>query len=369
MTLALARIYRPKTLDDLVGQQALKHTLAAAIAHDRIAPAYVLTGIRGVGKTTTARVIARALNCVHGPTLTPCGTCASCMAIDSDSTLDVVEIDGASNNGVDNARDLIANIGYAPMQAGARKIYIVDEAHMLSKSAWNALLKTLEEPPPHVLFIFATTEARAIPVTVLSRCQVLALARISMADIEGRLHWVAAQEKATIAPDAARAIARAAEGSMRDALSLLDRALATQPGHVEAEAVQAMLGRMGRLAVADLVASVIKGDTPDLLARLRAAIGEGRDPMALLEDSVEWIHQTQMAKKIPSFPDDLGMPESEKAKLAELAPLAANGALQGCAHYLLEASAQIRGMPSQALGVEMALVRAASKFASLADKT
>lgn len=368
MTLALARKYRPTQLADLVGQDVLKNTLTAAITHNRVAQAYVLTGIRGVGKTTTARVIARALNCVEGPTTTPCGVCASCQAMDADSAMDVIEIDAASKTGVDNMREMIANVAYAPMQAGARKIYIIDEAHMLSKAAWNALLKTLEEPPAHITFIFATTEPRAIPGTVLSRCQTLPLGRIPMESIEQRLHWVADQEGTTIAPAAARVIARAAEGSMRDALSLLDQAIATQPGGVQAEAVLAMIGRAGRMAVSTLVGLVVAGNIAGTVEMFASMMADGRDPMALLEDSMEWIHQAQMARVSPAYIAHLRLPEAEAQRLAELSKTASPGAFQGCAHYLLEASTTARAMPSPTLAVEMALVRAASKFATLASK-
>jgi DNA polymerase III subunit gamma/tau len=369
MGLSLARTYRPKTLDDLVGQEALKRTLTAAIDNGRVASGYVLTGIRGVGKTTTARVIARALNCVNGPTPNPCGVCHSCLAIDTDSALDVVEVDAASENSVERMRALISGVGYAPMQAGAKKVYIIDEAHMLSKAAWNALLKTLEEPPPDVLFIFATTEARAIPVTVLSRCQVLPLTRISAKDISARLAWVAEQEQVPLDPAATRVIARAAEGSMRDALSLLDQAIATKPDGVDAETVLSMIGRAGRLAVSTLVERVIKGDIAGTVTTYTSMLGAGRDPVVLLEDTAEWIHQAQLGKLVPGYGEAMGMPEAEQERLTALGALASAGALQGCAHYLLEAIGQARQMPSPILAVEMAMVRAAAKFATLAAKT
>lgn len=368
MGLSLARTYRPKTLDDLVGQETLKRTLTSAIDNGRVAQAYVLTGIRGVGKTTTARVIARALNCVEGPTPNPCGVCPSCLAIDTDSALDVVEVDAASENSVEKMRALIAGVGYAPMQQGAKKVYIIDEAHMLSKAAWNALLKTLEEPPEDVLFIFATTEARAIPVTVLSRCQVLSLGRISMDDIMGRLAWVAEQEHVALDPAATRVIARAAEGSMRDALSLLDQAISTTPEGVDAETVLAMIGRAGRIAVANVVEKLVAGDVPATVMGFKGLLNAGRDPMAFLEDTAEWVHQIQLGKMVPGYGAMMGLPEAEQERLTTIGAMAPTGALQGCAHYLLEAIGQARQMPSPALAVEMALVRAAAKFATLAPK-
>lgn len=368
MTVALANKYRPKTLDDLVGQEPLKRALSAAIEHNRVASAYILTGIRGVGKTTTARVMARALNCAQGPTITPCGVCESCTSIDKGSALDVIEIDAASNTGVDAIRDLIANVAYAPMRAGARKIYIIDEAHMLSKSAFNALLKTLEEPPAHVVFILATTEARAIPVTVASRCQVLPLGRIAMESIEARLQMVSRLEQADLEAGAGRVIARAAEGSMRDALSLLDQAIATEPTKVRAESVLAMIGRAGRLAVSQLVEQLTSGNTAQVLDTFSALIQDGRDPMALLEDTIEWIHQAQMSKVSPAYIARLALPEAEQTRLQTIAAMASTGAFQGCAHYLLEAYTTARTVPSPTLAVEMALVRVASKFASLTSK-
>ena len=369
MTLALARKYRPKTIDDLVGQTAMKNILQGAFDNDRIAQSYVLAGIRGVGKTTTARVIARAINCAQGPTLTPCGVCDSCRAIDSESSMDIIEMDAASNTGVDNMRDIISSVAYAPMQAGGRKIYIFDEAHMLSKNAWNALLKTLEEPPAHVMFIFATTEPKAIPITVNSRSQILPLSRISLTDIQNRLAWITQQENATIEDDALRLIARAAEGSMRDAISLLDRATTLEPNHVTTQSVLAMLGRAGRIAVANMVAHIIAGDVPKVLHDYNAFLQEGRDPMMLLEDTIEWIHQSQMARVSPAYIAHLQLPEAEASMLGTLSQATKPGALQGCAHYLLEAYNTVRALPSPSLGVEMALVRATSKFASLLAKT
>jgi DNA polymerase-3 subunit gamma/tau len=253
----LARKYRPSRFADLVGQGAMVRTLTNAINSGRLAHAFILTGIRGVGKTTTARIIARALNCIGldgqgGPTPDPCGACEHCVAIGEDRHIDVIEMDAASRTGVDDIRELIEGVLYRPVSARF-KIYIIDEVHMLSRNAFNALLKTLEEPPEHVKFIFATTETRRVPVTVLSRCQRFDLGRVDGDTLVRHLRGVAEREAVTIADDALRQIVRAAEGSVRDALSLLDQAIAHGgAGEVEAERVREMLGLADRLQTADL---------------------------------------------------------------------------------------------------------------------
>jgi DNA polymerase-3 subunit gamma/tau len=363
--ISLARKYRPKVLADLLGQETLLRVLGAAIDHDRIAPAYVLTGIRGVGKTTTARIIARAINCAKGPTLTPCGVCASCQAIDSDSAMDVIEIDGASNNGIDAVRDLIANVAYAPMTPGGRKIYIIDEAHMLSTSAWNGLLKTLEEPPAHVMFIFATTEMRKIPATILSRCQTLRLNRIDLKTLEQHLDTVSAKESVPLEPGARALLARAAEGSMRDALSMLDQAISAQPTGVTTEAVLDMLGRASRMATGDLARTVVAGDLGPMLETWKTLLMAGHDGPQLLEDVITWIHQAQLHRLAKGYVASMALPEGEKSLLDSLSQGASPGAFQGCANFLLDALALAKDAPNPLLAVEMALVRATNKFASL----
>jgi DNA polymerase-3 subunit gamma/tau len=255
----LARKYRPATFAELIGQEAMVRTLGNAFEMGRIAHAFILTGVRGVGKTTTARIIARALNCVGpdgqgGPTVSPCGECEPCRAIAEDRHVDVLEMDAASHTGVDDIRELIDGARYVP--ASARyKVYIIDEVHMLSKNAFNALLKTLEEPPPHVKFIFATTEIRKVPVTVLSRCQRFDLRRIDAAVLIEHLGGIAEKEDATVAPEALALIARAAEGSVRDGLSLLDQAISFAEDTVSEEQVRDMLGLADRAAVIDLFES------------------------------------------------------------------------------------------------------------------
>ncbi|MEO1249542.1 MAG: DNA polymerase III subunit gamma/tau, partial [Pseudomonadota bacterium] len=290
----LARKYRPQTFDELVGQEALVRTLTNAIASGRIAHAYMLTGIRGVGKTTTARLIARALNCIGpdgngGPTISPCGVCEHCKAIAADRHVDVLEMDAASNTGVDDVREIIAGVRYAP--ASARyKVYIIDEVHMLSRNAFNALLKTLEEPPPHARFIFATTEIRKVPVTVLSRAQRFDLRRMPAELISQQLTDIATKEEVSLEEPAAAMLARAADGSMRDGLSLFDQAISLGEGSVDQAVVAGMLGLADRAVIIDLFDKLVGGDTAgalDLAERMR---GAGAEPLTIGQDLLEFTH-------------------------------------------------------------------------------
>ena len=278
----LARKYRPETFADLIGQEAMVRTLKNAFEADRIAQAFVMTGIRGVGKTTTARIIAKGMNCIGpdgtgGPTVEPCGTCEHCVAIAEGRHVDVMEMDAASRTGVDDIREIIDSVHYRA--ASARyKIYIIDEVHMLSKNAFNALLKTLEEPPEHVKFIFATTEIRKVPVTVLSRCQRFDLRRIEPEDMLAMLRRIADAEGAAIADDALALITRAAEGSARDAQSLLDQAISHGAGETTAIQVRAMLGLADRGRVLDLIDLIAKGEAAGALSELGAQYADGADP-------------------------------------------------------------------------------------------
>ena len=300
----LARTYRPSRFADLIGQEAMVRTLANAIDSGRLAHAFVLTGIRGVGKTTTARIIARALNCVGadgtgGPTPDPCGTCDHCTSIGEDRNVDVIEMDAASRTGVDDIRELIEGVRYRPVSARF-KVYIIDEVHMLSRNAFNALLKTLEEPPEHVKFIFATTEIRKVPVTVLSRCQRFDLRRVDGETLFSHLGAIAGQEGVEIAEDALRQIVRAAEGSVRDALSLLDQSIAhAAGGRIEGERVRDMLGLADRMQTADLLEALLRGQAAPALGLFDSLHEAGADPVAVLQDLLEFTHWLSRLKAAP----------------------------------------------------------------------
>ena len=301
----LARKYRPETFADLVGQEAMVRTLRNAFQADRIAQAFIMTGIRGTGKTTTARIIAKGMNCIGpdgqgGPTTDPCGVCEHCTAISEGRHVDVIEMDGASQTRVDDIRNnVLDSVHYAPNSARF-KIYIIDEVHMLSKSAFNALLKTLEEPPAHVKFIFATTEIRQVPVTVLSRCQRFDLRRIEPEVMIEMLARIAKAEGAEIADDALALITRAAEGSARDAQSLLDQAIAHGAGETTADQVRAMLGLADRGRVLDLFEMIMRGDAGGALSELSAQYADGADPLAVLRDLAEVTHWICLLYTSPS---------------------------------------------------------------------
>src|SRR6187551_3372204 len=296
----LARKYRPQTFDELIGQDAMVQTLANAIERGRIAHAFLLTGVRGVGKTSTARLIAKALNCIgpdgHGqPTIKPCGVCEPCRAIAEGRHIDVIEMDAASHTGVDNMREIIDAVRYASVSA-RYKIYIIDEVHMLSKSAFNALLKTLEEPPEHVKFLFATTEVNKVPVTVLSRTQRFDLRRIDPEKLVAHFAEVAEAEGVEVEEDALRMIARAAEGSARDGLSILDQAIAHGGGTVTAEQVRDMLGLADRGRIRDLLELVLQGDAAGSLKAMDDADDLGMDPASIVRGLMEALHSATRAK-------------------------------------------------------------------------
>lgn len=287
----LARKYRSQDFNSLIGQDVLVKTLTTAINTGRIAHAYIFTGIRGTGKTSTARILAKALNCLSsdGPTATPCGVCENCRAIAAGQHIDVMEIDAASHTGVDNMRDILDTAQYRPTN-GRYKIYIIDEAHMLSVPAFNALLKTLEEPPEHVVFILATTEIRKVPVTILSRCQRFDLVRVPVETLKKHFAWIAEQEKIELTDGANELLARAADGSVRDGLSLLDQAIAQTGGHVDEAAVLAMLKRADRGVVVGFMETLLSGDTATALAKVDEIYNNGADLSMLLTDMMEWTH-------------------------------------------------------------------------------
>ena len=352
----LARKYRPTTFDDMIGQEALVRTLSNAIASGRIAQAYMLTGVRGIGKTTTARIIAKALNHTNGPTVDLSQPCEHCDAITDDSHIDVVEMDAASHTGIDDIRELIDSVKYRPVHA-RYKIFILDEVHMLSKNAWNALLKTLEEPPEHVKFIFATTEIRKVPITVLSRCQRFDLRRITIEDLSNHYKRICDLENVTIEQDALSMIARAADGSVRDGLSILDQAIALQTDGITSENVSDMLGLADRARIYDLVKSLMAGDAPTALQILNDLHAVGADPLVISNDVLEAIWFITRMRLTPSLKDDPNTPETERVIGAELASTLSMPALSRAWQILMQGIDEIRRAPNTLHATEMVFIR------------
>ncbi len=357
----LARKYRPQTFADLIGQEAMVRTLKNAFAADRIAHAFVMTGVRGVGKTTTARIIAKGLNCVGpdgngGPTTEPCGVCEPCVAIAEGRHVDVMEMDAASRTGVGDIREIIDSVHYRA--ASARfKVYIIDEVHMLSTAAFNALLKTLEEPPAHVKFIFATTEIRKVPVTVLSRCQRFDLKRIEPEVMMAHLARVADLEGAKLAQDAFALITRAAEGSVRDAMSLMDQAIAHGAGETSGDQVRAMLGLADRGRTLDLFDLIMKGDAATALSELSAQYADGADPMAVLRDLAEITHWISVIKINPSAAEDPTTPPDEQTRGLDMATRLPMRAMTRMWQMLLKAIEEVALAPNAMMAAEMAVIR------------
>ncbi|MFD1341555.1 DNA polymerase III subunit gamma/tau [Litorisediminicola beolgyonensis] len=357
----LARKYRPETFADLVGQDAMVRTLKNAFAADRIAQAFIMTGIRGTGKTTTARIIAKGLNCIGpdgqgGPTTDPCGVCEPCRAIMEGRHVDVLEMDAASNTSVNDIREIIDSVRYRA--ASARyKIYIIDEVHMLSTSAFNALLKTLEEPPEHVKFIFATTEIRKVPVTVLSRCQRFDLRRIEPEVMIALLRRIAGAEGAEITDDALALITRAAEGSARDATSLLDQAISHGAGETGAEQVRAMLGLADRGRVLDLFEKIMRGDAAGALTELSAQYADGADPLAVLRDLAEITHWISVVKITPDAAEDPTISPDERARGQAFAQELGMRPLTRLWQMLLKALDEVAQAPNAMMAAEMAVIR------------
>ncbi|MGC2856751.1 DNA polymerase III subunit gamma/tau [Novispirillum sp. DQ9] len=359
----LARKYRPADFSTLIGQQALVRTLSNAIASGRLAQAYVLTGVRGVGKTTTARIIARALNCIGpdgtgGPTVDPCGVCEHCRAIAEDRHVDVLEMDAASRTGVGDIRELLESVRYRPTSA-RYKIYIVDEVHMLSTAAFNALLKTLEEPPEHVKFIFATTEIRKVPVTVLSRCQRFDLRRVDAETLAAHFRRIIDKEGASIEDAAIALLARAADGSVRDGLSLLDQAIAHGGGTVSEAQVRDMLGLADRALVFDLFDAVMKGDVGTALTILGDQYNAGADPVVVLNDMLELTHWLTRLKVTPESVTDPMAAETERVRGRDMANRLTLAVLTRTWQMLLKAVGEARNAGSPLQAVEMALIRLA----------
>ena len=338
-------------------------TLTNAIESGRLAHAFILTGVRGVGKTTTARIIARALNCIGpdgdgGPTPDPCGVCANCTAIAEDRHVDVLEMDAASRTGVDDIRELIDGVRYRPTSA-RYKVYIIDEVHMLSKNAFNALLKTLEEPPEHVKFIFATTETRKVPVTVLSRCQRFDLRRVEMETLAAHFRSIAEKEGATIADEALHLIVRAADGSVRDGLSLLDQAIAHTGGEVGEDQVRDMLGLADRTLTFDLLQSVMGGDIQAALQSMTEQYQSGADPVVILQDLLELTHWLTRIKVVPEAAEAPGVPEAERVRGRDMADRLSMAAVSRAWQMLLKGLGEARTAPSPMQAAEMVLVRLA----------
>ncbi len=359
----LARKYRPKNFSELVGQNALVRTLTNAFALERIAHAFILTGVRGIGKTTAARIIARALNCVGpdgkgGPTPEPCGKCESCLAIGEDRSMDVIEIDAASRSKVEEMRELIDGVRYRPVTS-RYKVYIIDEVHMLSGHAFNALLKTLEEPPEHVKFVFATTEIRKVPVTVLSRCQRFDLRRLDPQTLTGHLEMVAGNENAAVAREAMALIVRAADGSVRDGLSLLDQALALGGGEVAEEQVRDMLGLADRARILDLFDLLMKGEIAPALTLTAELYRAGADPAVIAQDLLDITHWLTRLKIVPEAAEGLAVSEAERGRAGAMAEALAVPALSRTWQILLKGLGEVQGSRAPLTALEMVLVRLA----------
>ncbi len=358
----LARKYRPVTFDQLIGQQAMVRTLSNAIEAGRLPHAWMLTGVRGIGKTTTARIIARALNCTgvegtSGPTITPCGKCDSCRTILEDRHVDVMELDAASRTGVEDMREIIDGVRYGPVSA-LYKIYILDEVHMLSKNAFNALLKTLEEPPPHTKFIFATTEIRKVPVTVLSRCQRFDLRRIDSETLAPYFMQIVAQEGVTAEEEAVKMIAHAADGSARDGLSLLDQAIARGNGHVTAADVKDMLGLADRGQSIALCRSLLRGEIASALEIFTAMRLAGSDPLQVLQDMCDLIHLLTRGQVVPEGTEDPSLPEYDRQLMREASDVTIP-ALARAWQILLKGIGEVQTAAHPAQAAEMVLIRLA----------
>jgi DNA polymerase-3 subunit gamma/tau len=360
----LARKYRPSTFDDLIGQDAMVRTVSNGFETGRIPQAWILTGVRGVGKTTTARILARALNyelpdgSITAPTVKMPVLGVHCEAIMESRHLDVIEMDAASHNGVDDVRQINEAVRYAPVSA-RYKVYILDEVHMLTPQAFNALLKTLEEPPPHAKFIFATTEIRRVPITVLSRCQRFDLRRVDAALLVKHLQNIAAQEKLDAEPAALGLIARAAEGSVRDSLSLFDQAIAHAAGTVHAEDVRQMLGLADRTRVIDLFEALMRADIAGALKELRDQYDAGADPAMVLGDLAEFTHFVTRVKIVPAIADDVSLTEAERTRGRAFATRLSMRVLARTWQMLLKGIAEVEAAGRPVDAAEMVLVRIA----------
>ena len=351
-----ARKYRPQTFDDLVGQTHVSRTLKNAVAQNRLAHAYLFVGPRGVGKTSTARILAKSLNCINGPTITPCGVCDNCREIAGGNSLDVIEIDGASNNSVEDVRQLRENVRYAPAK-GRYKIYLIDEVHMLSSAAFNALLKTLEEPPEHVKFIFATTEPQKVLATILSRCQRFDLHRIPANLIAQHLQFIAKKEKITLQPAAAHAIARGAEGGLRDAESMLDQLVAFCGEKIAESDVLNVFGFTSEQTVSDLTGRILRGETPEAIDLLHEQCEAGKDMMRLMADLIAYLRDLLVFKAKPDALNEDVDPDVQKS-LAAHAELISIDRLLELIDQFAAAEGRMKWAPNKKLHFEVAIIKA-----------
>ena len=351
-----ARKYRPQTFDDLVGQAHVSRTLKNAVAQNRLAHAYLFVGPRGIGKTSTARILAKSLNCEKGPTITPCGICDNCREIAAGNSLDVIEIDGASNRGIDDVRELRDNVRYAPAK-GRYKIYIIDEVHMLTKEAFNALLKTLEEPPPHVKFIFATTEPDKVLPTILSRCQRFDLHRIPANLIAQHLQFIAGKEKITLEPAAAHAIARGAEGGLRDAESMLDQLVAFCGEKISENDVLSVFGFTSEQTVVDLMGHILRAETPEAIDLLHQQSESGKDMMRLMSNLIAYLRDLLVFKAKPDALKEDVDAEVQKS-LAAHAELIATDRLLELIDQFGAAEGRMKWAPNKKLHFEVAIIKA-----------
>ena len=351
-----ARKYRPQIFDDLVGQIHVSRTLKNAVAQNRLAHAYLFVGPRGVGKTSTARILAKSLNCIKGPTVTPCGECDNCREIAAGNSLDVIEIDGASNNSVEDVRQLRENVRYAPAK-GRYKIYLIDEVHMLSPAAFNALLKTLEEPPEHVKFIFATTEPQKVLATILSRCQRFDLHRIPANLIAQHLQFIAGKEKITLEPAAAHAIARGAEGGLRDAESMLDQLVAFCGSKISESDVLSVFGFTSEQTVIDLTGQILQGKTPDAIDLLHQQSESGKDMMRLMSDLIAYLRDLLVFKAKPDALKEDVDPDVQKSLVAH-AELITTDRLLDLIDQFAAAEGRMKWAPNKKLHFEVAIIKA-----------
>lgn len=353
----LARKWRPQVFDDVVGQAHITRTLQNAIVTNRLAHAFLFSGPRGVGKTTTARILAKALNCINGPTPTPCGTCDSCLETAAGTSVDVIEIDGASNRGIEHIRELREAVKYAPV-VGKYKVYVIDEVHMLTNEAFNALLKTLEEPPPHVLFIFATTEPQKIPATIQSRCQRYGFKRVALHDIIERLRTIATAEGITITDQGLAMIARAAEGSMRDSQSILDQAVSYSGMEIRDEDLQATLGSVAQATLLTFTAELLSRDTAGLLKQVDALLEQGQDMRQFLAGVVEHLRNLMVVKIATDPGRIIELPAADIEAIKQQAGGAESEHLLMLFDSLSRTLEDMRWSPYQRFTIEIGLIKA-----------